>query len=133
MPTIQIEATLSADNLLEAAAQLDPAELERFVEQVLKLQAHRKAPGVSEEEAKLLLEINSGLPGDLQKRYRVLRGKRDDEALTEDEHRELVILSDQIEHKHAQRLEALVRLASLRNTTLRGLMNDLGIKPPKVA
>jgi hypothetical protein len=135
MPTIQVEATLSADKLLEAAAQLNPAELEHFVEQVIKLQERHKASSVSEEETNLLLEINrnSGLPADLRKRYKMLKGKRDDEVLTEDEYRELISLSDQIEQKHVQRLEALVKLAHLRNTTLRELMNNLGIKPPKVA
>jgi hypothetical protein len=52
MPTVQIKAQLSLDDLLRAIEQLSTSELERSVSQVISLQAHCKAPGVSKEEAK---------------------------------------------------------------------------------
>ncbi len=44
MPTIQIEADLSPEHLLNAARQLPRREFDRFVGQVLRLRAERIAP-----------------------------------------------------------------------------------------
>ena len=132
MPTIQVDAELSTDKLLEAVKQLSPSELEQFVSQVIALQAQRKAHSLSSEETTLLTKINSGLPVDMHKRYRELIGKRREERLTQAEYEELQRLTDQSEMKQAERLEALVELARLRNTSLNELMDTLGIKPPTV-
>ncbi len=43
MPTVQVEAHLSEERLLQAVRQLDARELERFTRQVLVLRAGRQA------------------------------------------------------------------------------------------
>jgi hypothetical protein len=129
MPTIQVEAELSTDKLLEAVKQLSPSELEQFISQIIALQAQRKAPSLSTEETALLTKINSGLPEEVHLRYRELIGKRREERLTQAEYEELQHLTDQSEMKQAERLEALVQLARVRNTSLIDLMDTLGIKP----
>src|SRR4029077_9673389 len=75
MPTIQVEAHLSRRDLLKATEQLDPAEFQQFVADVLGLRAQRQAPRLSTGESDLLLVINRGLPDDLQRRYRELIAK----------------------------------------------------------
>ena len=65
MPTIQIEAELGQADLLRAVEQLNPAEFDRFVSQVLTLRARREAHSVSSSETELLLRINQGLPEEL--------------------------------------------------------------------
>ena len=58
MPTIQIEADLSPDQLLKAARQLPRQEFDRFVGQVLRLRAERSAPVLPAAESELLQKIN---------------------------------------------------------------------------
>jgi hypothetical protein len=133
MPTIHLEAQLSPDELLEAVDRLGTAELDRFVSQVLAIRARRKAPSLPPEEGALLVEINQGLPAELQARLERLDDKRANETLTADEHAELLRLVAQIEALEAQRLERLSRLsrlARLRGVALAVLMDEFGIRPP---
>ena len=132
MPTVQVQAELSVDELIEAASQLSQSELEQFVAQVLALQARRKAPSLSQEETALLMRINSGLPAEVRRRYQELIDKRREERLTQNEYEELLRLTDTAEKRQAERLEAMVELARLRNVPLPELMQTLGIKQPVV-
>src|SRR5437016_4000460 len=98
MPVITME--LSSEQLLEAAAQLSPAELEDFAAQVTALRAQRRAPSLPLAEADLLLKINEGLPPKVQQRYNRLIAKRRAETLTPDEYNELLILTKQSEQQN---------------------------------
>ena len=125
MPTIQIET----EQLLNAALQLPPPELERFVAQLFMLKARQKAPNLSEREAELLMKINWGLPVTTQERLNKLIEKRRAETISAKELRELKKLTDRIEKLDAERLELLTELAALRNVPLRKLIKQLGLKP----
>ena len=129
MPIIQIEAQLSASELLKAVAQLSPAELDRFADQVLELRAKRRAPVLSPDETALLVQINQGLPVDIQRRYDALVARRQAGQLSPDEYAELLQLTDQVEQVQAQRIEHLAHLARLRGVPLARLLDDLGIGP----
>jgi hypothetical protein len=61
MPTIDIQADVSVDVLVKAVEQLQEAELRQFTAHVLALNAKRRSPSVTHEEAVLLLQINSFL------------------------------------------------------------------------
>ena len=74
---------------MQAAAQLSTAELRQFATQMLALSTQRAAPSVPQEEAELLLRINSRLSEDVQQRYDTLLGKRDAEARSDAEYYEL--------------------------------------------
>lgn len=130
MPTIQVKAQVSSEDLLQAVKQLEPSELDGFVLQVLSLRAHRKAPGLTKTEAELLLTINRGVPSDIQKRYDHLIGKRRAENLLPAEYDELLQLTDQVERLDAERMEALAALAGIRETSLTALMKQLQIPAP---
>lgn len=130
MPVLQHESQLSPDKLLEAVKQLSEPELEEFAGEVNALIARRKAPNLSRAESKLLLQINQGVPVNVQTRYDELAVKRDDETLTQKEHAELLRLSDEIESLEAKRIEALAELARVRQTSLNALMEVLGIRAP---
>ncbi|MBI1880627.1 MAG: STAS/SEC14 domain-containing protein [Chloroflexi bacterium] len=133
MPTVQVEAELSFDNLIQAVQQLNTAELDQFIQQIVALQAQRHAPSLSKDETDLLLKINQGVPGDIQVRYDELIAKRQAEALTPDEHSELLRLTEQVEAIEVKRVEYLVELARLRQISLTSLMAKLGIQPPVYA
>ena len=133
MPTIQIEAQLSSVELLRAAEQLRPPELEEFVASLLALQADRRAPRLHRAEAELLQIINRAPPVDAQKRFDELNSRRRLETLTEEEQSELLRLIDQMEALDVQRVEALSELARLRRVSLNALMNELHIRKPACA
>ncbi len=133
MPTVQLEAQISSDELLKAVQQLPPTELDKFVDQVLSLRAHHVTPSLPRTESELLLKINQGIPADLQKRYDELIGKRNAESLTESDHQELLVLTKQVEKIEVQRVEDLSELARIRHTSLAQLMQSLGLRTPEYA
>jgi hypothetical protein len=130
MPTIQLQAEVSAEELLSAVEQLDPAELDRFVDRVIALRARRRTPCLGHDETELLRQINQGLPPAVRARYQELIGKRDARTLTPEEHDELLRLTDEVEEAEASRAQALDDLARLRGRSLSSLMQDLGIPSP---
>jgi hypothetical protein len=130
MPTINIQAEVPINVLVQAVEQLQGAELRQFTAQVLALNAKRMAPNVTQEEAVLLLQINNPLPPDFQRRFDELIMKRDAEMLDNEQYAELLRLTQQVEAFDVARLEALAKLASLRGVTLSELMRQLEMRPP---
>lgn len=59
-----------------------------------------------------------------------VRANLEDETLTANEQQELVQITDQLEEANAQRIEALIQLAALRNMTLDAFMDEFGLRPP---
>lgn len=123
---------MSVDELLKVVEDLSESDLDHLVNRALFVRARRRAPVATPEESTLLREINCGIPAELSDRYEILADKRDDETLTEAEHTELLAIGDQIEKLSVQRLEALVKLAELRQIPLLQLMADLGIQTPEI-
>jgi hypothetical protein len=130
MPTIHLEASVSPDDLLRAADQLAPAELERFASKVFALVAHRREPSLSHDETELLQAINQGIPSEVRQRYAALIARRREGTLTPEEHAELVRLGDEVEVMDAQRAEHLASLARVRGVSLDEVMDSLGIRAP---
>ena len=133
MSTIQVKTELPFDELLKAVEQLNLADLEQLLSQIIALQAQRKASSLSKTETELLLKINQGLPVKVQQRFDELVAKRQAETLTAEEHQELLQLTDQIEKADAQRVQDLAELARLRGLSLTALLEELGITPPNYA
>jgi hypothetical protein len=120
---------MSIDELIKAADGLDASDLDLLLQQIVFLRARRKTPVLPAAEAQLLLKINQGIPADLLANYQVLRKKREAETLTDAEYDRLIQLSTEIEQIGVQRLEALARLAQLRQVSIIDLMATLGIQP----
>jgi hypothetical protein len=123
---------MSVDELLKAVDNLSEPDLDDLVKRALFVRASRKANVLTAEETPLLLEINKGIPTELNDRYEILLNKRDDENLTEVEYAELLEISSQIETFGVRRIEALAKLATIRQIPLLQLMDDLGIQSPGV-
>jgi hypothetical protein len=130
MPTAEVRSQVVLNNLLKGVAQLETNDLEQFVSQVLTLRARRIAPSLSRQETEMLEKINQGLPPETQRRYNELTEKRQAETLTHEEQQELLMLIEHIELADAERVQALTRLAQLRNVSVTALMNTLNIHPP---
>lgn len=130
--TINITPELEAQLRDEAAREgLDAnAYIVHTLEEHLRPSHAHHPPHLSEAEAHLLQQINQGLPQDMWQRYHELLDKRHAEILTPDEQADLIALSDQIEEANACRIEHLIELARLRQTSLDTLMQQLGIEAP---
>lgn len=127
MPITQNTNNFSPNELLQAAAQLNSAELEKFVIEAIALRAHRQSENLSAQESELLLKINRGIAAKTQKRFDELVAKRRNETLTPEEHRELLRLTDKIEKADAKRIEILSELARVRGKTFDEIVTELGI------
>ncbi len=127
MPNIQTETSLPLDEIINNINQLSSSEIEQLISCAIAVQARRKTHSLPEKESELLLKINQGLPSDIRKRLDELIAKRQTEALTPDEHTELVDLTEQIEKSDAERVKCLADLARLRGVTLTALMKELEI------
>jgi hypothetical protein len=129
MSTIPIQ--VSTEQLLQAVARLPDSELDAFVARVNALRARREVPRLSQDETALLLLINQARlePGQ-QAHFDQLVAKRQDETISSEELQELSQVTDAIEQRDIERLEALRDLAQLRSITLPELMDSLGIKAP---
>jgi len=92
--------------------------------------ATRTVPGLPRGEARLLQEINQGLPETTWRRYHELVARRRDSTLTADEHEELKSLTDSVELAHSRRMERLADLARLRGVSLDESMAELGLRDP---
>jgi len=133
MPVVQVEARLSPADLLRAAEQLEPEELDSFTRSVVALRAARSAGVLPEDEADLLLRINETPDAGAARRYVQLIKRRRAETLTPEELAELLAFTGQMEALDARRLEALAELAQKRGITLRALMQQLGLNQPRGA
>ncbi len=119
----------SISELVEHAVRLDNGTFEQFLASVYSERAKQRAHPLPKAEADLLKKINAGFPKARMERFTVLDGKRRQEMLSSEEHRELLRSVRQLEKFDVQRLQWLGELASLRKVSLREVMNQLGIFP----
>ena len=127
---VKSEVKIDFEQLLDGVTQLDTPALEHLLSQVSLVLARRKAPSLSRQESLLLQKINRSLPVTTQQRYDELRAKLHSETIAADEYQELLGLIDEVELADANRLQALIELAHLRNVSLAEVMDQLGIHPP---
>jgi hypothetical protein len=110
------------------AANISP---DLYIAQLIQQHFHQPhVPRLNQLESKLLQQINLGLPQTVWQQYHQLVAKRRAETLSLAEQQTLIQITNQIEIANAQRIEALVKLATLRHTSLDNLMANLGIKSP---
>lgn len=84
----------------------------------------------SAKETALLQQISEGLPAETWQRYHELKARRQAETVTEDEHAELIALSDEIEEWNARRLALVVDLARVRSVSFTVLVKELRFEAP---
>jgi len=135
MPKVHVTSDIEIDfdEVLKGLARLETSALTQLVEQVLALQARRRAPSLPQNEADLLQKINQGLSPEIRRRYAELTAKLRAETLMPEEHQELLHLIDQIELADAERMQHMITLAQIRQVSIDALMHQLGIPPPAYA
>ncbi|MBI3796988.1 MAG: hypothetical protein HY268_08475 [Deltaproteobacteria bacterium] len=126
--TIELAPELERQLRDEAAKEgLDTGEYIVYTLEERLRHTRQAAPRLSSAETELLQQINLGLSQEDWQRYHTLIAKRRAETLTPDEHAALIALSDQIEEANVRRIQALVELTRLRQTSLEALMQELGL------
>ncbi len=128
--SINSPVSIDLQAILDGIARLDIDTLESFAERVNTIVAQKKSAHLPKREAELIRKINEGLPDEIQRRYRILLSKAQEETLTEEEHEEMLELVPVVESKDAERLEYLVELAQVRGSSVDEVMKQLGITPP---
>jgi hypothetical protein len=122
----------SVEDIVEQAKLLSPAELQRVTEELLTFQTELQITWELHIEPQLLQKIQQKWAPEKQTRYEELVALRREERITSKELQELVSLSDEAERRNADRMNALVALAVLRQVSLDELMQQLGIVAPPV-
>ena len=82
---------------------------------------------MTDGEAPLLAIIRRRLAPADQRRLSSLRMRKEEGALTPEEHAELLAYVDRVEQEDAEQEQALLDLARLRKMPLAALMTDLGL------
>lgn len=116
---------------LRELAKQQGVSAEQYVAQLVEALADRQALTEASEQ-QLLERLSLGFSEDEWQRYYQLIQLRQEEKLTEVQHRELIDLQDHLEHANNQRLAALIELSKRRHVPLEQLMNELGITKPDV-
>jgi hypothetical protein len=130
-----IEITGDLEPLLKAEAGKAGVAPEEYTSRLLRKSLLRRkpnAPVLSQEEARLLNEINQGLSAEEMERYAGLVHKRQDESIKPSELDELRRLTQKLEEVGVKRAEKLVRLAEVRGISVEALIEQLEIQAPDV-
>jgi hypothetical protein len=127
--SITIALVHDLETKIREVAKREGLAPDAYAAKVLTQHLSKQALAVPEAEAKLLQQINLGLSEKTWRRYSALREKLEDETLKSDEQQELIIITDQIEAANVRRMEALIKLAELRKTTLDALIDVLELRP----
>lgn len=127
--SILIDIPQDLEQKLRATASAAGENIDEYIVKLLEKNVQEKALDSSSSPTALLQIINQGLSPETWARFHALLQKRDNQVLTNTELEELIELTEAIEVAHAQRMEALVVLATLQNKSLPVLMNELGIGP----
>ena len=135
--TLELELTPELESWLHrTAARNGMHEQEVIIETLSRRRAEDDCEDLlgtlPDDEASLLDEIGEVLTPEIRARYQALSRKCEDEALTADEHQELIDLTSEVERHNTERLARVVGLARLRGASLEETMAQLGLEPASV-
>jgi hypothetical protein len=131
--TLELHPTLEAQLRAEALSRgvsLEALLLERLEQRSAPRGSNAQ---LSTDETALLETINQGFPESFWMRYRALIALRDQHALSNIEHAELIAMSDETEQLSAQRAEALTTLARLNAAEIQTLARAMGLQTAPLA
>jgi hypothetical protein len=131
--SITIDLPAEYESALRQQASKANLAPDRYAFQLLAENLQQNLPDaahLSAAESELLERINIGLSAEEWRQYHALIARRRARQLDQQAQQELIALSDRLEKANAERIEALVKLAQLRHTSLEALMDELGIHPP---
>lgn len=124
---IQKGVRVGIEDLVQGAAQMETADLEKLADQLNYILARRKTPHPSEQEMALIARIYEALKLKGQDRFEALQAKLADELITDEEYQELMTMTKITEEQNVIWLDAVVELAQLRNVSPTHIIHQLGL------
>lgn len=116
-------------NILQGISTWEAPVVASFLTEVKKILAQKTQQKLSEKETNLFLIINKAILNKEEwELYTQLHSKYEDESISDKEQAILDKFVSRIEKHGISRLQALIELAEIKNTSLNQLMLDLGIK-----
>ena len=133
--TLTINLNSELESRLRDEAARSGMEPDTYLMEALEERLRQSAPDpcrLPAAESELLLKINSAPAGLDWGRYHALLARNRGEAITPDEHDELIAMIHAVEKANAERITDLIELARLRGVSLDSLLESLNIYPPQV-
>ncbi len=116
------------EDLVHRVSRLNNTELITFFEQLnFKISGQNGYSALSEETI-LLKKIKTIIPTSVTRRFKMLQAKQHDNTISEKEHEEILLITNFIEEKSAERVELLGRLAKIRQISLIELIEQVPLK-----
>ena len=130
MQTVEIKKGLQVgfDDLVQSVSRLNTAELATFFEKLNHVIGGQKPLSPFGEEAILLKQIKAIIPMSVIRRFKELQKKQHNNTISEKEQEEILVITDFIEEKSAERVELLAALAKIRQMPLSDLVKQLQLK-----
>jgi mRNA-degrading endonuclease RelE of RelBE toxin-antitoxin system len=123
--TISTEIHQKALSLLEKLPQQSLSKAVEYLETLSQnIEQETISQGTVSNENQLIKIIQFRLSPEKQKHLNYLRQQNETGKITEQEHQELLNYVDQIEQQDAQRAEALIQLAQLRQVDLKIIIDE---------
>ena len=121
-----------AISLVDQLSQEMLEEAVKFLEALsLKSARQQQSDSSNPEEDDLLRIVQRQLPQEEQVRINYLREKNESGEITEAEHGELLKYIEKVEDRDAERAEALIKLAEIRNVDLATVIEEFTPKEKK--
>ncbi|MBV9852463.1 MAG: hypothetical protein JO250_22585 [Armatimonadetes bacterium] len=130
--TLVVDLPPETEAQTRKVAEAEGVDVSTVLEEALRAYLPTAGSPQRMTEADLLRNINLGFPEQFWRRYRELVAERRAGTLTPEQQAELITFSDRAEQRAAERLVYLTELAARRGTSVRSLMNELGIRPVRV-
>ena len=129
METVEIKNgfKISFDELIQSVTRLNALELNTFLNRLHQATAQQSP---AQEEKMLLTQIKDIMPASIVRRFKELQTKQHNNTITEKESSEIVLLTDFIEEKSAERVALLGRLAQIQGVAITDLAKQLRLQNP---
>ncbi len=111
-------------DLVRGVSRLDTQALKTVLAELNQVLVHRGEP--SGDETQLLRKIREIVPPSVVRRYKKLRAAQP--SISEKEHQELLLLTDFMEEKSAERIQLMGELAVIQHLTLADLAEKLRLR-----
>lgn len=124
METIEIRNGFKVgfDELIQSVTRLNSTELNTFLSRLSQATAQKET---FEGEKLLLKQIKESIPASVVRRFKELQSKQHNNSISEKEVSEILLLTDFMEEKSAERVLLLGALAKLRGLSITELAKQL--------
>lgn len=126
MPSIEIRKGIqvSLDDLVTSLSKMDMSELKNFADKMNHLVDLRHDTTSDEAEREVIQQIKDIIPASVVRRFKQLKKKQGSGILTPKEQEEMILLTDFMEEKSAERVFLIGLLAKKRNVSVAELIKQ---------